>query len=239
MKVAAIICARMGSKRFPGKVMEKIAGVPMLEHICDRAKKLYGLHDVIIATTTRAEDDRLKDCNYPVFRGPVENVISRITKAVYYDYDFIYRMTGDNPVVDPDVYMAAFNPHADYTTIAGMPDGTQPEFISVEALQRLRNRIGDDPYFQEHPTQGFYKYILGFNMELRHYKSFEHHRLTVDYPEDLEMFNRMYADISLDSTLPEIIQYLDANPRVARINAHLKSEHRIGDLSQIPPDREG
>ena len=81
MKVMAIVQARMGSKRLPGKVLKPILGVPMLELLLGRLSGAKHLNKIIVATTTDPSDAAIGmltaklgvDCEF----GSEENVLER------------------------------------------------------------------------------------------------------------------------------------------------------------------
>ena len=58
-RVVAIIQARMGSSRLPGKVLLDLAGEPMLARVVNRVRRAQSLDEVVIATTTETADDPL------------------------------------------------------------------------------------------------------------------------------------------------------------------------------------
>ena len=103
---SVIVQARMGSTRLPGKVLESIAGHPVLWHIISRLKKMSTINDIIIATTKKEEDNSIVSltgqCGVKVFRGNENNVLDRYFKAsTEYNADIIVRITADCPLIDP------------------------------------------------------------------------------------------------------------------------------------------
>ena len=85
MKIVAVIQARMGSNRFPGKVMANIEGKPMLHHIINRLGFCKNLDGILVATTIEQKDDlieeSLKGNKIEVYRGSEENVLDRYYQA--------------------------------------------------------------------------------------------------------------------------------------------------------------
>ena len=107
-KVAAIIQARMGSSRFPGKVLRHLAGEPVLWHIIYRLKKCQTVDVIAMATSVNPLDDPLEEfCKeQKVFcvRGSEDNVLDRYRQAAEeLEADVIIRVTGDAPLVDPEI----------------------------------------------------------------------------------------------------------------------------------------
>lgn len=108
MDITAIIQARMGSSRLPGKILKEVCGKPLLYHQVERVKNCKLLSQIIIATSDQAQDDpvaelgQLIDC--PVFRGSENDVLDRFYQAaLQYDAKIIMRLTGDCPLLDPHV----------------------------------------------------------------------------------------------------------------------------------------
>ena len=108
MKIVSIIQARMGSSRFPGKVMALLNNKPMIGQLINQISFSSKLDDIILATTNDPIDDVLTEyvtsLGFKVFRGSENNVLSRYYNAAKSaDADIIIRNTGDNPLVDPTI----------------------------------------------------------------------------------------------------------------------------------------
>ena len=106
--VAAIIQARMGSTRLPGKVLEDLNGKPLLANIIERLKECSTVDDIIVATTVSQVDDELArwcTCNdIKCYRGDELNVLKRYyDAATYIKADVVVRITADDPFKDPRV----------------------------------------------------------------------------------------------------------------------------------------
>jgi spore coat polysaccharide biosynthesis protein SpsF len=104
----AFVQARYEASRLPGKVMADIGGEPMLVRVVERALKANTLERVVIATSTDAEDDVIEklcvERGYDLFRGSQHDVLDRFYQAsITYDAKIIVRITGDCPLIDPDV----------------------------------------------------------------------------------------------------------------------------------------
>jgi spore coat polysaccharide biosynthesis protein SpsF len=106
-RIVAIIQARMGSSRLPGKVLQDIAGKPMLQRVADRTARASLVDEVVLATTTDPSDDPVADfCQankIPHTRGSLYDVLDRYYQtARQYQADIVVRVTGDCPIIDPD-----------------------------------------------------------------------------------------------------------------------------------------
>ena len=105
-KTAAIIQARMGSTRLPGKVMKNLKAKPVLWHVIERVKQAENIDEIIIATTTHERDkiifEKAKEWGVKAYRGSEEDVLERYYEAANnYETDTIVRITSDDPLVDP------------------------------------------------------------------------------------------------------------------------------------------
>ena len=247
MKLAAIICARMESTRLPGKAMLPLCGVPMIQIIYERASQLFGVQDVIIAAPD-TEANRVFEKLYPgkVFYGSESNVLSRmIGAAESVGATDIVRLTGDNPIVDNNIHMDVLRNYLgglEYFTHTGVPAGTQIEIMNVDCLRTIASAISNvtpNLCLLEHPTQGFYYYREHFKTKTVEYKYYARdyrltiardYRLTIDEQDDYRLMSIIFNRLGVDVTLKEAIEYLDANPGVAGINAHVRQQNIIGEI---------
>jgi len=158
-RAGILLQARMASVRLPGKALERIGQPTVLEH-CLRRLLSAGAARVVLATTTRDEDDALADVaarlGVAVYRGSDTDVLARMIEAAEtFDLDPIVRATGDNPAVDiqaPGRTLAALRAsHADYACEEGLPYGAAVEALTRDALRRAASeaRLSDD---REHVT---------------------------------------------------------------------------------------
>ena len=105
LRIVAVIQARMGSTRLPGKVLKPIAGKPLLWHIVHRLKRSQFIEQIAIATSTNPLDDAIvefgRENNVAVVRGPEDDVLARFARAAeLLDADIIVRVSADAPFVD-------------------------------------------------------------------------------------------------------------------------------------------
>ncbi len=106
MKIGAIIQARMGSTRLPGKVLKRLGDKSVLEHVYERVAQAKTLDTVIIATTERESDDVIVELaeqrGWPIYRGAEEEVLVRYYQtSKHFDLDAVVRITADCPLIDP------------------------------------------------------------------------------------------------------------------------------------------
>lgn len=166
--VVAIIQARTGSSRFPGKVLFDLAGKPVLAHVIDRAQRIPGVQEVIVATTILDKDDPVvalaQRYGAAGARGSETDVLDRFYQAARPAHaKVVVRLTGDCPLLDPEVsgqVLARFLlGDADYVSNVhppSYPDGLDTEVLSFGALERAW-REANLPSEREHVTPYIWK----------------------------------------------------------------------------------
>lgn len=163
MRIGAVIQARMGSTRLPGKVLMALHGKPMLAHVLERAGAVPGIDTVIVATTVHDRDNPIAEfCRrwqVPCYRGSEDDVLDRYYRASVLDrLQAVIRITADCPLLDPAVVervVAEFLVSgADYCSNVHpptYPDGLDVEVMRIEALERAWCEAAD-PFEREHVT---------------------------------------------------------------------------------------
>ncbi len=232
MKSIAIIQARMGASRLPGKVLLPLGGSCVLDYIVSRCKAIPGLTDVIVATTTLERDDNIaawcKERGVSVFRGDEIDVLSRFLEAALpYEADYILRVTADNPFFDYELAsdLIAAAAAGSYELIAfgeGSPHGSAVELISYKALQRI-GHLANEPRHREHVTIYAYEYPERFRMtriELPEARRQPRLRITLDTEADytlLQAIASAFPDSQTVST-EKVVRYLLQHPEIASTN---------------------
>ena len=231
MKVTAIIQARIGSTRLPGKVLADIDGHPMLWHVLRRTRAAETLHEVVVATTTEPADDAIvadcRDRGVACFRGSEEAVLDRYYQtALQHDAQAVVRITSDCPLIDPEIIdktvRAFLEEKPDYASNAGVrsyPRGLDTEVLTFQALE-LAWRKAREPYQRSHVTPYIYENPGQFKILLvRSDKDYSAHRWTVDTAEDLEFVRAVYARFeSEDFSWRDVLRLLEREPELAEIN---------------------
>ena len=236
-KIIAIIQARIGSTRLPGKVLMKINGTPQLEMMLSRVSKSELLDEFIVATSNEFIDDKIevfcKDYNYNLYRGSENDVLSRYYEcAKKFNADIVVRLTADCPLIDPiiidRVVKFYIEKNVDYASNTvppetnTFPDGSDVEVFSFEALKRahceavsLKDR--------EHVTFYFWKKNNGFKTtQLKQKKDWSNYRITVDYIEDLKVIEKIMKKLKQKNSfgdLSEIISIIENNPDIKSLNS--------------------
>ena len=178
MKTVAIIQARMGSTRLPGKVLLDLAGEPMLARVVHRVQRAASLQEVIVATTVQPADDAITQLcagrGWPCARGSQDDVLDRYYQAATASQaDVVVRITSDCPLIEPDVIdqvvgaLLAGQPEVDYASNVQpprtFPRGLDVEVIRFDALERAW-REDVDPAWREHVTPYLYRHPERFRI---------------------------------------------------------------------------
>ncbi|OXB91657.1 cytidylyltransferase domain-containing protein [Parageobacillus galactosidasius] len=241
MKVAAIIQARTGSTRLPGKVLKKVLGKTLLEYQMERVKRAETINEIIIATTTKEIDDPIvqlcQKLSIPYYRGSEEDVLSRYYEAATeFNVDVIVRLTSDCPIIDPDVidkvvrYYLKNQDQYDYvsnTLTRTYPRGLDTEVFPYEVLKRVHEEAKELTH-REHVTAYIYHHPDQFRLcNVSNEKDESKHRWAVDTAEDFflvkNILETLYPINSL-FTLEDVIQVLQDKPEWIKINAHIEQK---------------
>ena len=233
-KIVAVIQARMGSTRLPGKVLMDVCGKPILEHVIERTKKCKKVNSIVVATTNKPEDKAIiklaKRCRVESFAGSEEDVLDRYYQAAKkFKADSIVRITADCPVIDFQIVDEVINEYTrrEYDICGlsgGFPDGLDVTVFSFKILgdawrnaKLLSEREHVDTYMWKHPE----KFKLG---EYIKFNNFAHYRWTVDEEKDLrfirEIFFRLYKPGKIFLT-EDILNLLEKEPDLLKINADI------------------
>ena len=232
MKVVAIVQARMGSTRLPGKVLQDLSGKSVLGRVVERLHKSRLINDVVIATTNLSKDDLIvEECrrsSVSFFRGSETDVLDRYFQAARTSRaDIVVRVTSDCPLIDPgitDETIEAFlHGEADYaanTLARTYPRGLDTEVFSMATLQRAWHGARQD-YEREHVTP----YIIEHPAEFRLLSvtgdcDFSTYRWTLDTSEDLAFVRSVYSRFASGNVFSwrEVLELLEREPELATLN---------------------
>ncbi len=206
MKIVAIIQARTGSTRLPGKVLLKLAGKTMLSQVIERVKRAKKIDEIIIATTTSKKDEVVikiaKAENVKFFSGNENDVLDRYYNAAKkFEADIIARITSDCPLIDPKIIdntIELFEKEkADYASNVferTFPRGLDVEIFSFKALEKAWKEAKENVY-REHVTSYIYGNPKMFKLaSLTAEKKFfaPELRFCVDTKEDFELMKKIY-----------------------------------------------
>lgn len=238
MRTVAIIQARMGSSRLPGKILEPLAGKPVLQRVIERLAASNAFAQVVVATTDREIDDVAADkaaaFGATVVRGDEDDVLSRFGLAAETSSaEAIMRITADCPLIDPEVLAAMVERFAvgdaDLVTNCvrrSFPRGLDAELFSRQALDTMLAEASA-PAEREHVTPFLYAHPERFRI-VSHEGSedLSGYRLTLDTPEDFVLLERIFsATPDPDAIrLDEVVALLRAHPDWRLINAHIEQK---------------
>jgi spore coat polysaccharide biosynthesis protein SpsF len=232
LKVVAIVQARVGSTRLPGKVLKDIEGETMLARVVNRLRRARLVDEVLVATTDNKADDAIvQECrgsSIPVFRGDERDVLDRhfraaqLTKA-----DVVVRVTSDCPLIDPEVtdktihaFLDGRPDYASNVVVRTYPRGLDTEVVSLLALERAW-RAANQSYERAHVTPYIYEHPAEFKiLSVTAEADFSRYRWTVDTPEDLEFIRIIYSRLNGKGEFrgPDVIALLEREPELLEIN---------------------
>lgn len=234
-RTVAIIQARTGSTRLPGKVLRPLLGEPLLAHVVRRVRRAGTVDETVVATTTLAADDPIEALGasegWPVTRGSEMDLLERYLDAArLHDAEHVVRITSDCPLVDPtlidDVVDALAADGADYASNTleprTFPRGLDVEAMTIGALEAA-GREDRDPASREHATPFLYRHPDRFRLTaVRNPVDLSAHRWTVDTPEDYELVRRIYDALGRDDFgWQEALAIVEANPDWSGLNRHV------------------
>ena len=237
--VIAIIQARFSSWRLSGKVLKEIQGKTLLEHMIERVLRAKKLDKIVVATTEKPEDEAIvkiaEKLGVGTFRGSEDDVLDRFYQAAKeFGAAHIVRLTGDCPLMDPEVVDEVVNFYIqnqdkyDYASnchLVTYPNGMETEVFSYEALERthkeaklLSEREHVTPYIYKHP-----EIFRAGNVERS--SDMSNIRITVDNPEDFTVisgvFNELYAE-NKNFSLDDILRLYREKPEIFSANQNIK-----------------
>lgn len=228
--IVAIVQARIGSTKFPGKVLKEILGKPMLWHLINRVEKSKYIKKTIIAITMDKKDDIIEKFankyHLGIYRGSENDIADRFYNAAKkYNADVIVRIWGDCPFVDPEIvdsmlkifiderldYITNFNPPT-------FPRGFDLEIYSIKVLQEILDET-DDPFYRGYPFE--FVFQNGNQYKTRNYYNTEDlskYYWTVDYKEDFDFVSKVYKELQNDDEnifhLKDILNFIKAKPEI-------------------------
>jgi len=233
MKTVAIIQARMGSSRLPGKVLMDLGHHPVIHWVVRAAGEIPGVDEVVVATSDHQADDAIanwcKSNQVLYHRGSESDVLSRFAEAATkYEAETIIRLTADCPLLDPQVcgtvlslYRNTTTDYASNCSPANWPDGLDCEVFSIKALTEA-NDEAVQLLEREHVTP-----FIHYNRHRYRIQSvqcplpdLQNERWTLDNPNDLTFLQSVVGKISNEAppSYLDVLNVLDRNPAFRSIN---------------------
>jgi spore coat polysaccharide biosynthesis protein SpsF len=238
MNIIAVVQARTGSTRLPGKILKLVCGKTLFELQMERMQRASTLTDIIVATTLNSKDDKIVDIclanDYRFHRGSYLDLLDRHYKAIKDEnVDAIVKIPSDCPLIDPEIIdkVVSFyiQNHQEYDYVSNLhpptyPDGNDVEVISFNALETAwksaemeYEREHTTPYIWDNPELfriGNVNWETGLNYS-------ESHRFTLDFAEDYlfikSVFEELYP-VNPFFNLSDILNLLEQKPRIKKIN---------------------
>jgi spore coat polysaccharide biosynthesis protein SpsF len=247
-RTLAIVQARMGSQRLPGKTLQEIGGKPMLGLVLERISRASQLDGVVVATTRNAADDPVAKlgvaCGADVYLGSVDDVLDRYYQAArLYGAELIVRVTGDCPLVSPclidEAVTATLETGVDYTSnsrpISTFPEGLDVEVFTFAALEWAWREavLGSE---REHVTPYMWKHPDLFRLtQLRCPETLPRIRLTVDNAADLQFVRAVFERAPAHQMgWRELVQWIAA--RTDRLPCNTVIARDAGYMASIETD---
>jgi len=229
--IAAVIACRLKSSRLPKKALLKIGDLSSIELCIKNTLRFTNVNHTVLATSTLEEDSLLKEYTYSdsvIFHlGDPDDVIQRyIDIAERLGIDVIVRITGDMPYISDKILQILLKSHfekgADYTTARKAAVGTNLEILNTAALKKIQSYFHKADY-SEYMTFYFTSNSSYFKLNYVDLPDtlIRDYRLTLDYQEDLEMFNiieEYFKEQNIEYDIEILFNFLDNNPKVANMN---------------------
>ena len=235
-RIGAIVQARMGSTRLPGKTLAPLEGRPLLWHVLTRTKAIPGVDEVVLATTERSEDQALeavaRETGCSCFFGSEDDVLDRFFFAAKArGLSAVVRVTADCPLIDPAVsglcVKRFIQGGADYvsnTQPPTFPDGLDTEVFGFEALEaawKEARQISE----REHVTPFIWKTPSRFRCaNVERSPDLSGLRWTVDEPRDLDFVRAVVARLGTGPSswaMEKVLAVLKKHPELSKANAGL------------------
>ncbi len=236
-RIGVIIACRMKSSRLKKKAILPIGDYTSIERCIMNAKKITSANEIILATSTLEEDQILKKYaskhKIHFFAGDPEDVIARfLSAAEKHNLDIAIRVTGDCPIVSYEMaeFMLArhFERGNDYTGPKEYATGQNSEVYNVNTLKRVIEYLGDARH-SEYMTWYMLtnKDIFQVDMADLPKDWVRDYRLTLDFQEDLDMFNALFAKLGTkEPSIKNIFTVVDNNPEIPKLNGHLTLKYK-------------
>lgn len=238
--------ARTGSTRLPGKVLKEINEKSLLQIHLDRLRKCKSVSEIIVATTTKCEDqiifDKSIEWGFDAYKGSESDVLDRFYQAVKdKNADWIVRVTSDCPLIDPVlvdnvIHFVQIN-NKDYGAnilIENYPDGQDIEVFKFSALEEAwknaklhSEREHVTPYIRNNSDFNGGNLFSASNYPCD--IDFSKIRMTVDESKDFDLISILIKELGTDKSWLEYTNYIidnklnEINDSIIRNEGLLKS----------------
>ena len=235
MKIVAVVQARMGSTRLPGKVLKDLGGQTVLARVISRVRRCALLSEVVVATSTDSGDDIIlrvcRDLKIEAFRGSEQDVLDRYFHAAQHTKaDVVVRITSDCPLIDWEVthhtiqqFLESYPDYASNALERTYPRGLDTEVMTASALERAW-REACDPYQRAHVTPYLYQNPGVFRLlAVKNDVDYSLNRWTLDTLDDLKFLREIYSRFENrdDFSWRDVLALTERDPTLAGINRHI------------------
>jgi glutamate-1-semialdehyde 2,1-aminomutase len=241
VKVLALVQARMGSARLPNKVMREVGGIPLIELLLTRLSQSKTINQIVVATSIDAKNlplvNHVSSLGYQSFQGSEQDVLERFYFAAQqFVGDIIIRITGDCPLIDPQLVDEAIQKFqesgVDYLCNANpptFPDGLDIEVFSFSSLERAYYEA-NAPSDREHVTPYIRESGHFSTVNVASEADFSNLRWTVDEDQDLEVVRFVvehFAPNRLFSWKDVLQMYESHSAELTRNSAIVRNEGNV------------
>ena len=248
IKVTLITQARLGSKRFPQKILKEIKGKSLLQIHIERLKKCTKVSEIIIATTTNKADElifkKALDWNVSCFKGSENDVLDRFFLSVKdRNPDFIVRVTSDCPLIDPilidQIIEYAIIKNVDYCSnnlVEHFPDGQDVEVMKFSALKNAwkhaklnSEREHVTPYIRNNSSFNGISKFSSLNFKCKN--NFSYVRMTVDEQNDFDMIEQLIQSLGINKSWLQYTEHI-LKYNLNKINNNFRNEGYYNSLNK-------
>jgi glutamate-1-semialdehyde 2,1-aminomutase len=234
MKIVALVQARMGSTRLPNKVMKRIGAIPMIELLLSRLARASEVDQIIVATSGDERNlplvEHVRKLGYACEQGSENDVLDRYVQAAKkHQADVVVRITGDCPLVDPDLVDEAIrlfkNTDLDYLCNnypPSYPDGLDIEICTFKSLEKAWQET-NEPFDREHVTP-YLRKPGKFNIDTKHNnKDLSALRWTVDEPADFTVIEKVFQHFHprIDFSWLDVLHLQHQQPTLFDLNQNI------------------
>lgn len=230
-RIGFLITARLKSTRLQRKLLLDLEGETLIERVINRAKKIHGLDNIVVCTSTNQDDDELmaiaQRCDVDCFRGSEEDVLQRLLDAAtHFGLDHFLNITGENPLFSLEyadqMRMELLTGNYDFVFVEEFPVGAATYGLKAKALQLvcLVKREIDTEIWG--PLINQPSLFAVKRLQPRNEWKLPNLRLTVDYVEDYQFMQRVFAEVENEAIyeFDKIMNYLGEHPEVLAIHAN-------------------
>ena len=258
-KVVTVIQARLGSSRFPGKVMMDLVGKPLLIRMVERVQQANESGTIVVATTLEAEDGAIeqlcKQNDIHCYRGSKDDLLDRHYQVGrLFEADAVVKIPSDCPLIDPLIidrviqyFLANSFDYVSNLHPATYPDGYDVEIMTMDSLEtawkqatRQLEREHTTTYIWENPTQ-FSIANVAWESGLDYSMS---HRYTIDYLEDYLFIKAVYEYLHPQNpffSLQDILDLTEKHPEIFALNSKYAGvnwyRNHLGELKTVQPNQ--